>query len=106
MGGWLYIGHALYQCVGPGQLCECLGSAGGIPWVGASRSVKSWYPTVSCSPGSFTSDFYRCTPLWRDNIHARELYERWASPRLESIPGGFRMKDGTYQKICLYYHEL
>lgn len=36
-----------------------------------------------------------------NNIHARHLYER-----LGFVPKGFRMKDGTYQNICLYYYEL
>lgn len=41
-----------------------------------------------------------------NNIHARHLYERLGFALLGTIPGGFRMKDGTYQNICLYYHEL
>ena len=41
-----------------------------------------------------------------NNIHARHLYERLGFTLLGTIPGGFRMKDGTYQNICLYYHEL
>lgn len=40
------------------------------------------------------------------NIHARHLYERLGFIQLGTIPGGFRMKDGTYENICLYYHEL
>ena len=41
-----------------------------------------------------------------NNIHARHLYERLGFTLLGTIPGGFRMKDGTYQNICLYYHKL
>lgn len=41
-----------------------------------------------------------------NNIHARHLYERLGFVQLGTIPGGFLMKDGTYQNICLYYHEL
>ena len=41
-----------------------------------------------------------------NNIHARHLYERLGFTHLGTIPGGFRMKDGTYQNICLYYHPL
>ena len=26
--------------------------------------------------------------------------------QLGVIPGGFRMKDGHYEDICPYYHEL
>ncbi|WP_432626591.1 GNAT family N-acetyltransferase [Brotaphodocola sp.] len=40
------------------------------------------------------------------NIHARHLYERLGFVQLGVIPGGFRLKDGTYEDICPYYHEL
>ncbi len=40
------------------------------------------------------------------NIHARHLYERLGFQQLGTIPGGFRMKDGHYENICPYYHEL
>ena len=40
------------------------------------------------------------------NIHARHLYERLGFIQLGTIPGGFRMKDGHYENISPYYHEL
>ena len=40
------------------------------------------------------------------NTHARHLYERLGFVQLGSIPNGFRMKDGHYENICPYYHEL
>lgn len=40
------------------------------------------------------------------NIHARHLYQRLGFQPLGTIPGGFRMKDGHYENICLYYHLL
>ena len=40
------------------------------------------------------------------NIHARHLYKRLGFVQLGIIPGGFRMKDGHYENICPYYHEL
>ena len=40
------------------------------------------------------------------NIHARHLYERLGFTQLGTIPGGFRMKDGSYEDICPYYHTL
>ncbi len=40
------------------------------------------------------------------NIHARHLYERLGFIQLGTIPKGFRMKDGRYENICLYYREL
>lgn len=40
------------------------------------------------------------------NVHARNLYERLGFTQLGTIPKGFRMKDGHYENICPYYHEL
>lgn len=40
------------------------------------------------------------------NTHARHLYERLGFTPLGTIPRGFRMKDGHYEDICPYYHEL
>ena len=40
------------------------------------------------------------------NTYARHLYERLGFTQLGVIPKGFRMKDGHYEDICPYYHEL
>ena len=40
------------------------------------------------------------------NVHARHLYERLGFVALGTIPKGFRMKDGHYEDICLYYYVL
>ena len=40
------------------------------------------------------------------NVHARHLYERLGFVTLGSIPKGFRMKDGHFEDIWLYYYEL
>lgn len=41
-----------------------------------------------------------------NNTHARHLYERLGFIQLGTIPNGFRMKDGHFENICPYYHEL
>ncbi len=40
------------------------------------------------------------------NVHARHLYERIGFHQLGTIPKGFRLKNGQYEDICLYYIEL
>ena len=40
------------------------------------------------------------------NAGARRLYEKLGFVQLGTIPGGFRMPDGTFVDICPYYHEL
>ena len=42
--------------------------------------------------------------IW--NEVARHLYEILGFTQLGVIPKGFRMKDGHYEDICPYYHEL
>ena len=40
------------------------------------------------------------------NLPARALYESLGFERLGTVPGGFRLPDGAYADICLYYHRL
>lgn len=40
------------------------------------------------------------------NTTARHLYEKLGFVQLGVIPGGFRMKDGSYEDICPYYIRL
>lgn len=40
------------------------------------------------------------------NTGAIELYEYLGFQRIGTVPGGFRMIDGTYEDIILFYHLL
>lgn len=40
------------------------------------------------------------------NVHAIHLYERCGFMRIGTVPGGFRMDDGTYSDIILFYHDV
>ena len=40
------------------------------------------------------------------NTHARHLYQRLGFKELGTIPGGFRMPDGTFEDIVPHYHLL
>ena len=42
----------------------------------------------------------------KTNASARHLYEKLGFTQLGTIPGGFRMIDGTYEDICPYYKEV
>ncbi len=42
----------------------------------------------------------------KTNKPARHLYEKLGFHTLGTIPKGFLIKDGTYEDIVLYYHEL
>lgn len=42
----------------------------------------------------------------RSNLGAIHLYEKLGFVNLGVIPGGFRMKDGSYEDILPYYHTL
>lgn len=42
----------------------------------------------------------------RTNQAAVRLYEKLGFVRLGLIPGGFRLKDGAYEDILLFYHQL
>lgn len=42
----------------------------------------------------------------KTNYQARHLYEELGFKALGVIPGGFLMKDGTYEDIVPYYHEV
>ncbi len=51
-------------------------------------------------------DLLQFNAVVASNTHARHLYERLGFVELGAIPHGFRMKDGHYEDIYPYYHEL
>ena len=42
----------------------------------------------------------------KSNIPALALYQKLGFVSLGTIPGGFHMKDGSYEDIVLFYHTL
>lgn len=40
------------------------------------------------------------------NLSARHLYTKLGFQELGTVPGGFRMRDGRYENICLYFYQL
>ena len=42
----------------------------------------------------------------KSNTPALKLYEKLGFVRLGTIPGGFLMKDGSYEDIIPHYHIL
>ena len=54
----------------------------------------------------FAGQTLSCVAEKESNSHARHLYERLGFVQLGTIPKGFRMKDGHFENICPYYHEL
>lgn len=59
---------------------------------------------VSAKEAGFT--IMQFNAVVASNIHARHLYERLGFHPLGVIPQGFLMKDGHYEDICPYWHEL
>lgn len=42
----------------------------------------------------------------KTNLSAIHLYEQLGFVKLGTVPGGYLLKDGTYEDIVLFYHEL
>lgn len=56
--------------------------------------------------GEFGFGILQFNAVVENNIHARHLYERLGFVHIGTVPRAFRMKDGSFENICLYYHEL
>lgn len=56
------------------------------------------------------ADLGAAAEIWNEVVafhtHAHHLYERLGFTQLGTIPGGFRLDDGTYADICPYYKTL
>jgi L-amino acid N-acyltransferase YncA len=74
-----------------------------------SRGLHIGEKLVSDCPAQGKAHGYRVlqfNAVVASNVHARHLYERLGFKQLGTIPGGFRMIDGSYEDICPYYREL
>ena len=56
--------------------------------------------------GSFGFKVLQFNAVVAVNTAARKLYEKLGFTLLGTVPEGFRMKDGSYSDICLYYLSL
>ena len=44
--------------------------------------------------------------IWNQVVEDGVAFPQEDALTLDTIPGGFRMKDGHYEDICPYYHTL
>ena len=56
--------------------------------------------------GEFGFRILQFNAVVKCNHSAIHLYEKLGFIRLGEVPGGFRMKDGHYENIILFYHTL
>ena len=82
---------------------ECLNPASGADFLEDRASAGSRRMKRGEHPGALHPAF---NAVVASNIHARHLYERIGFHQLGIIPGGFRMKDGSFEDICPYYIEI
>lgn len=68
--------------------------------------AAQWTAAHICDRMDGTYKRDRANAVVAANVHARHLYERLGFRQIGTIPQGFRMKDGHYEDICPYYHEL
>ena len=71
--------------------------------------VEIWNEVVEDSVAQGRAHGFRMlqfNAIGASNAGARHLYEKLGFVQLGTIPGGFRMPDGSYVDICPYYHEL
>ena len=101
--------HGLY-ILHPNNVGRC-GHIGNASYAVGSKS-RGWHIGEKlvldclCQAKRFGFTLLQFNAVVENNIHARHLYERLGFIPLGVIPKGFRMKDGHFENICPYYHEL
>jgi len=71
--------------------------------------VEIWNEVVEDSVAQGRAHGFRMlqfNAIGASNAGARHLYEKLGFVQLGTIPGGFRMPDGSHVDISPYYHEL
>ena len=72
----------------------------------AGTLVKNWFSIVSRRQSGMGLVFCRLTRWLKTTFTHATCMSGWALCRPAPCQTGLRMKDGSYQNICLYYHEV
>ena len=66
--------------------------------------VNIWNEVVK--EGNAFPQILQFNAVVESNMHAIHLYERIGFKQLGVIPNGFKMDEGKYENICVYYIEV